>query len=215
MNTGEDAQGLRKIVDFTRFISVVILGIHFYIFCYEVFNEWSLTAEITDRTILNISKTAVFNKMMNAKLASLLFLAISLIGLKGKKDENMELKSISKYLLSGLVLYFASGLFFYLPLAPKAVSILYIGVTVIGFLLVLSSGAMLSRLIHEKLDKDIFNDENETFPQEERLLENEYSINLPAKYRSKNKTRDSWINLSIHFVGCWLQERQVLENHIL
>ncbi|WP_421943624.1 YWFCY domain-containing protein [Pedobacter sp.] len=46
MNTGEDAQGLRKIVDFTRFISVVILGIHFYSYCYEVFDSWGLTAEI-------------------------------------------------------------------------------------------------------------------------------------------------------------------------
>ena len=201
MNTGEDAQGLRKIVDFTRFISVVILGIHFYIFCYEVFNEWNLTAEITDKIILNISKTAVFNHTTNAKLASLLFLGISLIGLKGKKDENIQLKSISKYLFSGLVLYFTSGLFYYLHLAQDATAILYITVTVIGFLLILTGGAMLSRLIQENLSRDIFNDENETFPQEERLLENEYSINLPAKYRLKNKTRDSWINFINPFRG--------------
>lgn len=201
MNTGEDAQGLRKIVDFTRFISVVILGIHFYIFCYEVFSQWGLTAEITDRIIFNISKTAVFNHMMNAKLASLLFLGISLIGLKGKKDENIQLMSISRYLFSGLVLYFASGLFNYLPLAQNIVSIVYITITVIGYLLILSGGAMLSRLIQENLSKDIFNDENETFPQEERLLKNEYSINLPAKYRLKNKTRDSWINFINPFRG--------------
>ena len=201
MNTGEDAQGLRKIVDFTRFISVIILGIHFYSFCYEVFNGWGLTAEITDRIIFNISKTAVFNHMMNAKLASLLFLGISLIGLKGKKDENIQLKLISKYLFSGLVLYFTSGLFYYLHLAQDTIAILYITVTVIGFLLILSGGAMLSRLIKENLSKDIFNDENETFPQEERLLENEYSINLPAKYRLKNKTRDSWINFINPFRG--------------
>lgn len=201
MNTGEDAQGLRKIVDFTRFISVIILGIHFYSFCYEVFNGWGMTAEITDRIIFNISKMAVFNHMMNAKLASLLFLGISLIGLKGKKDENTQLKSISKYLFSGLVLYFASGLFNYLPLAQNIVSIVYITITVIGYLLILSGGAMLSRLIQENLSKDIFNDENETFPQEERLLENEYSINLPSKYRLRNKTRDSWINFINPFRG--------------
>lgn len=201
MNTGEDAQGLRKIVDFTRFISVIILGIHFYSFCYEVFNGWGLTAEITDQIIFNISKTEVFNHMMNAKLASLLFLGISLIGLKGKKDENIQLKSISKYLFLGLVLYFASGTFYYLPLAQNIVSIVYTTVTVVGYLFILSGGAMLSRLIHENFSKDIFNDENETFPQEERLLENEYSINLPAKYRLKNKTRDSWINFINPFRG--------------
>ncbi|RYE54487.1 MAG: hypothetical protein EOP48_12210 [Sphingobacteriales bacterium] len=30
MSTGEDIQGLRKILDFTRLISLVILSIHFY-----------------------------------------------------------------------------------------------------------------------------------------------------------------------------------------
>lgn len=201
MNTGEDAQGLRKIVDFTRFISVVILGIHFYSYCNAIFNAWGLTAEITDRIILNISKTAVFKNIMNAKLASLLFLGISLIGLKGKKDENIHLKLISKYLVIGLVLYLSSGLCFYLHLTKDILVIIYITITIIGYLFILSGGAMLSRLIQENLNKDIFNDENETFPQEERLLENEYSINLPAKYRLKNKTRDSWINFINPFRG--------------
>jgi len=42
--------------------------------------------------------------------------------------------------------------------------------------------------------KDIFNKQNETFPQEERLLQNKYSINLPAAYKLKSKTISSWIN---------------------
>lgn len=44
------------------------------------------------------------------------------------------------------------------------------------------------------MQSDIFNTENETFPQEERLLENEYSVNLPAVYNLKGKLRKSWIN---------------------
>jgi len=62
--------------------------------------------------------------------------------------------------------------------------------------LVLSGGTLLSRVIQQKLNsKDIFNKENETFPQEERLLENEYLINLPAQYNLKGKRRKSWINI--------------------
>jgi hypothetical protein len=49
-------------------------------------------------------------------------------------------------------------------------------------------------LIKIRLGNDIFNELNETFPQEERLLENEYSINLPARYRLKNQIRNSFIN---------------------
>ena len=54
----------------------------------------------------------------------------------------------------------------------------------------------MSRVIKRKLsDKDIFNKENETFPQEERLLENQYSINLPARFNLKGKMQSSWINI--------------------
>jgi hypothetical protein len=41
----------------------------------------------------------------------------------------------------------------------------------------------------------VFNTLNETFPQEERLLNNEYSINLPARYNLKGRYRKSWINI--------------------
>ncbi len=75
-------------------------------------------------------------------------------------------------------------------------AILYMVLTGIGFLLVLTGGTLLSRIIRDKINnKDIFNKENETFPQEERLLENEYSINLPARYQLKDKQRKSWVNI--------------------
>jgi pantothenate kinase-related protein Tda10 len=51
------------------------------------------------------------------------------------------------------------------------------------------------------LGKDIFNELNETFPQEERLLQNEYSINLRAQYNLKGKVRRSWINIINPFRG--------------
>lgn len=56
MNTGEDIQGLRKIIDFTRLISITILSIHFYLSCYQAFNFLGWTSEITNRMVANISK---------------------------------------------------------------------------------------------------------------------------------------------------------------
>lgn len=195
MNTGEDLQGLRKIVDFTRLISIFILSIHFYICCYVAFRDWGLTAEITDRIIDNISKTGLFNNRLYPKLAGLLFLIISLIGVKGKKDEKIQKNAITAYLLTGLLLYFSSVLCFYINAQPSIVAILYMGITAIGYLLILTGGTMVSRLIKNSLNNDIFNSENETFPQEERFLENEYSVNLPARYNLKGKVRNSFINL--------------------
>ena len=54
MATGENEQGLRKILDMTRLISIVILIIHFYYYCYIAFQSWELTAPLADRILGNI-----------------------------------------------------------------------------------------------------------------------------------------------------------------
>jgi hypothetical protein len=83
----------------------------------------------------------------------------------------------------------------------QTIAITYITATSLGYLLILAGGAQLSRLIKIKLGADVFNEMNETFPQEEKLLQNEYSINLPAQYNLKGKIRDSWINIINPFRG--------------
>jgi hypothetical protein len=201
MHTGEDIQGLRKIVDFTRLISIFILAIHFYICCYQAFAQWHWTTNITDRIISNIAKIGLFNNWWKPKLAALLCLAISLVGVKGKKDEKINYKSIAAYLLSGLLIYWISILCFYLHTDLAVIAVVYMLLTGIGYLLMVTAGTWLSRILKDRLNKDIFNSKNETFPQEERKLENEYSINLPVKYNLRGKIRDSWINFINPFRG--------------
>lgn len=202
MNTGEDTQSLRKIIDFTRLISIFILSIHYYLCCYMAFKHWGLTANITDRVITNISKTGLYNDLITPKLATLLFLVISLLGVKGRKDEKIQKNITVAYLITGVLLYFISILCFLLPVNLLIVASLYILITSTGYMLILTGGGLLSRLIKESLNKDVFNSDNETFPQEERLLENEYSFNFPATYNLKGKIRQSYISVINPFRGC-------------
>jgi hypothetical protein len=200
--TGENEQALRKILDMTRLISIVILVIHFYYYCYAAFLEWGMVSSFSDRILGNIHRTGLFNSFNKSKLIALGFLGISLIGAKGKKDEKLSYKASFAYLITGMLIYFLSYLGFLLKIKITQLALVYIGITSIGFLLVLSGGILLSRIIKNKFNnKDIFNKENETFPQEERLLQNEFSINLPAQYRLKNKIRKSWINIINPFRG--------------
>lgn len=196
MNTGENEQGLRKITDMTRLMSIVVLALHFYFYCYHAFKEWELTAEIADRLLTNIQNTGLFDRFNNSKLIALALLVISLFGSRGKKDEKLNHKTAFAYIITGALLYFLSylGLHFTAPLQTRAV--IYMLITATGYLFILTGGNLISRVIRQKLNnKDIFNSENETFPQEERLLQNEYSINLPAEYHLKGKVRKSWINI--------------------
>lgn len=196
MQTGENEQALRKILDMTRLISIIILVLHFYYYCYAAFGAWQLTISFTDQLMSNIHNTGLFDSFHKSKLIALGFLFISLMGAKGRKDEKLRYKTGFAYLITGLLIYFFSYLSLLLQLPVRSAALWYTGITATGFMLILSGGTLLSRVIQMRFDnKDIFNRENETFPQEERLLENEYSINLPARYRLKGRIRKSWINI--------------------
>lgn len=224
-NTGENEQGLRKIVDLTRFASIFILLLHFYFYCYRAFEYWEMTSTITDRLLSNIMHAGLFKTQFTSKFVSLGLLLVSLMGAQGKKDQKINRKSIAIFLLAGLILFFGSKFLLDLQYGLEDVAIIYMIVTGVGFLLILAGGNLLSRLIKVNFGGDIFNAENETFPQEERLLTNEFSINLPAKYLLKNRIRKSWINLINPFRGLlvigspgagksWFVIQHVIKQHI-
>jgi len=110
VQTGENEQALRKILDMTRLISIVILVIHFYYYCYAAFQEWGLSSTFSDRILGNIYRTGIFSSFVKSKLIALGFLTISLLGAKGRKDEKLSYKMAFAYLITGLLLYFASYL---------------------------------------------------------------------------------------------------------
>lgn len=195
MNTGENEQSLRAIIDLFRKGSIVLLVVHFYVFCYSAFQHWGLAPEIVRRILISLGETGVFKNLYISKLFALGLLLLSLLGSKGKKEEKIKPGTIVAYLLTGFLLYSASQYIFYLHANTQHIAAGYITVTSIGFILILTGGARLSRLIKLRLGKDIFNEINETFPQEERHLNNEYSINLPGKYNLKGKIRRMWINI--------------------
>ena len=194
MQTGENDQAMRKILDMTRLISIAVLLLHFYETCYGAFVHWHWVSALTDRLLANIARTGLFSNFLKPKLIALAFMAIALIGVQGKKDEKQTSKSALLYLVTGLFFFLVSYYFLLLPLKMEWVALLYMGVTALGYLLMMSGGTMLSRIIRDKLTGDIFNRDQETFPQEERLLENEFSVNLPVKYILKGKVRHGWIN---------------------
>ncbi len=205
LQTGENEQALRKVLDMTRLISIIILVLHFYYYCYSAFSHWGLVSQLSDRLLGNIYNSGIFKEFHRSKLISLGFLIISLLGARGRKDEKLNYKVAFAYIITGLLIYFVSYLALLLSVSPPVVASIYMAITMTGFLLLLSGATLLSRIIKNKLNnKDVFNKENETFPQEERLLQNEYSINLPARYRLKNKVRNSWINIINPFRGLLL-----------
>jgi hypothetical protein len=194
--TGENEQGLRKVIDLLRLVSIFILILHFYYFCYGAWEQLGLSHEIVNKPLQRLaSQTGFFNSSFYSKLFALILLLVTLAGNKGKKSEKLKWKHVLTYLGLGAVFYFGSYFLLNFPIEQVLRAYMYVGATAIGYLFILTGGAKASRLINVSLGKDIFNEENETFPQEERYINNEYSVNLPTRYQLKKKVRTGWINV--------------------
>src|SRR5690606_11238385 len=96
-------------------------------------------------------------------------------------------------LVIGFVLFFLNTPL--LKLLAGVATSLYILTTSLGYIALLMAGVWMSRLLRNNLMDDVFNNENESFGQEIRLIENEYSVNLPTKFFYKGKWNNGWINI--------------------
>ena len=99
----------------------------------------------------------IFKTILASKAASLLLLSVSLLGVKGKKDEKIEKRTAIVYILTGLILFFISQSMLLMQFSVSIKSGAYIGVTSLGYFLILTGGTLLSRLIKLSLQGDIFN----------------------------------------------------------
>ncbi|GGF42463.1 conjugal transfer protein MobC [Echinicola rosea] len=195
MATGENLQALRQILDMTRKASMGILLVHCYLQLPVLFDSWGLVQPLWDTFLKNLSKLPFLGIPLYAKGLSLGLLLVSLLGTKGKKDVHAQWFPALVAMVTGSLLLMAPPSLKDTMTNALVAEYVYAGSLATGYLLVLLGGGRLSRYLKDQGNKDVFNHENETFPQEERKLANEYSVNLPASYRLKRKVRKSWINI--------------------
>ena len=192
----DDLRALGKIMDFMRGISVLFLLINCYWFCYSAFETWHFTLGIIDKILLNFQRTTgLFSSMLWTKLFSVVFLGLSCLGTKGVKEEKITWGMIYSALAVGFVLFFLNWWLLVLPISAVGAASLYIFSLSLGYICLLMAGVWMSRLLKNNLMDDVFNMENESFMQETRLMQNEYSVNLPTRFYYKKKWNKGWINI--------------------
>ena len=183
-------------MDFMRGISVIFLLINCYWFCYEAFHVWGFTLGIIDKILMNFQRTTgLFSSILWTKLFCVVFLALSCLGTKGVKEEKITWPKIWIVLFSGFVFFFLNWWLLALPIGKVGAASLYIFTLSVGYICLLMGGVWMSRLLKNNLMDDVFNTENESFMQETRLMENEYSVNLPTRFYYKKKWNKGWINV--------------------
>jgi len=192
----DDLRALGKVMDFMRGISVIFLLINCYWFCYEVFQEWHFTLGIINKILMNFQRTTgLFSSLLWTKLFCVVFLALSCLGTKGVKEEKITWPKIWTVLFAGFVFFFLNWWLLVLPIGKIGAATLYIFTLSVGYICLLMGGVWMSRLLKNNLMDDVFNTENESFMQETRLMENEYSVNLPTRFYYKKRWNKGWINV--------------------
>ena len=139
--------------------------------------------------------TGLFSSILWSKLFCVVFLALSCLGTKGVKEEKITWPKIWTVLFSSFVFFFLNWWLLVLPIGKVGAASLYIFTLSIGYICLLMGGVWMSRLLKNNLMDDVFNTENESFMQETRLMENEYSVNLPTRFYYNKKWNNGWINV--------------------
>lgn len=192
----DDLRALGKIMDFLRAVSIILAIMNVYWYCYEAMRMWGVTIGVVDRILINFNRTGgLFHSILYTKLFSLLLLALSCLGTKGVKAEKMSWNRIFTVLAVGFFLFFLNWWILLLPISYLGNATLYIFTMTAGYICLLMGGLWMSRLLKHNLMEDVFNNENESFMQETKLMENEYSVNLPTRFYYKKKWQKGWINV--------------------
>ena len=192
----DDLRALGKIMDFLRAVSIILAIMNVYWYCYEAMRMWGVTIGVVDRILINFNRTGgLFHSILYTKLFSLLLLALSCLGTKGVKAEKMSWNRIWTVLAVGSCLFFLNWWILLLPISYLGNATLYIFTMTAGYICLLMGGLWMSRLLKHNLMEDVFNNENESFMQETKLMENEYSVNLPTRFYYKKKWQRGWINV--------------------
>ena len=192
----DDLRALGKIMDFLRAVSIILAIMNVYWYCYEAMRMWGVTIGVVDRILINFNRTGgLFHSILYTKLFSLLLLALSCLGTKGVKAEKMSWNRIWTVLAVGFFLFFLNWWILLLPISNLGNATLYIFTMTAGYICLLMGGLWMSRLLKHNLMEDVFNNENESFMQETKLMENEYSVNLPTRFYYKKIWQRGWINV--------------------
>ena len=183
-------------MQFMRALSLLFALIHFYWYAYSWITAVGWNTALVDKILMNFQRTSgLFSSPLYTKLFCLLFLALSCLGTRSVRSEKISRRRIALCGAAGILLFFCGGWLLRLPLPVRTLGPLY-GLTLLaGYCLMLAAGVWLGRLIKERVFEDPFNDENESFMQETRLMTNDYSVNLPTLFYYKRRWHPGWINV--------------------
>lgn len=198
----EESKELKSLYNIMQVAIYVVLLVEIFIFISFPFS--SKLSPVLGR----IATIPIYNNIFYSKLFIFLLIIVTSVGTKAKKDIEFDpLKQITIPLIFGFLMFFGSAFLLLYRSSTDFMNVYnlaYIVVSVIGAVLINVAFDNISKRIKSNFMKDRFNLENESFEQSTKLINTEYSVNIPMKYYWKRKMFKGWINIINPFRGTLL-----------
>ena len=191
-----DAQSNIKGLAYSCFIPIMLLIISFYVFGIDAFRDLNLENQAANNLFIYInSHLKIFDSQILYKFLIVILSVPSFAFGFNKPVECYKIRNTIILLIAGLTLLFV-----------HAFGWVYIITSMVGFICFSISLIRINTGEKIKDNDDPFNYIEESFPQEERLIQNKYSVNIPMFFYIKNKKgklekRNGWINIINIFKG--------------
>ena len=161
---------------------------------------------VVSNLLKNFSKMSFIYPPINAKFATLILIGLVAVGTKAKKKKDLNIATeIVLPIVLGLVLIFSSlivqneaGNNKLTKIFPgmNLYQIIYATLSFLGAVILQMGADSISKLMQQKMGKDRWNVEEESFDQNQELIKSETNINIPYLFRYKGKSNKGWINLN-------------------
>ena len=161
---------------------------------------------ILSKLLTGFVKMKIFYPPINAKVATLILIALVAVGTKAKKKQNLNIvKSIVIPMIIGLAMIFGA-LVVAIPSANPNLQnvvphlnlfqLIYLFLSFGGAVITQTAADSISKIMQEKMGKDRWNVDEESFDQNQELVKSDTTINIPYLFRHKGKSNRGWINLN-------------------
>ncbi|MPR37409.1 YWFCY domain-containing protein [Salmonirosea aquatica] len=201
--TNAEKEGRSKGVDLLLSIALLFIFLHHYWYNFDLFKSIPSLGALSPTALLNQilvrldERYDLFLHPLVTKIVVYFLLVLYSIGSRGKIDPSIKVKQVYLYAYMGTILYFLNIYFLYNPslFSTQAADVIYLLSNCIAIFWIIKAGQNASRIMFFKNNNDIFNNENETFPQNEEFKENDDSIHFKTLYYYNKKWRDGWVNI--------------------
>ena len=169
-------------------LALGIIALNVYFFSYPVFFRIGLTAVPVEQFLLKLRDAGVLAYPVRTKLWAYVLILLSCIPRTGKGTK-AGYPAILTILACGTIIY----------LLPADRGIVHLVTTVLGTVIVTLGAELLGRKLRGTEFNEASNDKSETFEQCRDLIENDWSVNIPTRFKHRGQMNDGWINVVAPF----------------